>query len=134
MDLKEPEIFCKIIKVTPEDIDELNHVNNVIYLQWVQDLAHEHWVSRATPDLLKFKWVALNHFIEYKRPAFIGDIILGKTFIGKTEGVRCDRFAEFYKDDQLIVKARSQWCMVEEATLKPVRVPHGMYELFLKKD
>lgn len=76
----------------------------------------------------------MNHFIEYKRPAFIGDIILGKTFIGKTEGVRCDRFAEFYKDDQLIVKARSQWCMVEEATLKPVRVPPGMFELFLKKD
>ena len=133
MELKEPEIFSKRIPVTAEDIDELNHVNNVTYLQWVQDLAQEHWLSRATPDLLKFKWVALNHFIEYKRPAFIGDIILGKTFIGKTEGVRCDRFAEFYKEDQLIVKARSQWCMVEEATLKPVRVPSEMYKLFLKK-
>lgn len=54
MELKEPEVFCKNILVAANDIDELKHVNNVTYLRWVQDLAHEHWLSRATPDLLKF--------------------------------------------------------------------------------
>lgn len=134
MHFSEPEDYIKEITVKANDIDELKHVNNITYLQWVQDLANEHWLSRATPDVLKFKWVALNHYIEYKRPAFIGDLIIGKTYIGKTEGVRCERFAEFYKGEQILVKARSEWCMVEEATLKPVRVPKDMYKLFMKND
>ncbi|CAN5577472.1 hypothetical protein BH23BAC1_BH23BAC1_46870 [soil metagenome] len=134
MELKEPEVFCKNILVATNDIDELKHFNNVTYLRWVQDLAQKHWLARATPDLLKYKWVALNHFIEYKRSAFLGDTIIGKTFIGKMEGVRCDRIAEFYKNDQIIVKARSQWCMVEASTLKPIRIHPEMYKLFMKKE
>ncbi|UII32735.1 thioesterase [Fulvivirga ulvae] len=126
----EPEIFRTEIIVKEDDIDDLKHVNNVTYLEWVQHLAHRHWQARATPELMRYKWVALNHFIEYKRPAFIGDKIEATTFIGKTEGVRCERFAEFYKDGQLLAKSRSEWCMVEGESLKPVRVPAEMYKLF----
>ncbi|MBL6445443.1 acyl-CoA thioesterase [Fulvivirga sp. 29W222] len=126
----EPEIFKHEIIVQENHIDDLKHVNNVTYLDWVQHLAHQHWIARATPELLKYKWVVLNHFIEYKRPAFLGEKILATTFIGKTEGVRCERFAEFYKNGQLLAKARSEWCMIEGETLKPVRVPEDMYKLF----
>lgn len=125
-----PEFFKIEIVVEEHHIDDLKHVNNVTYLEWVQHLANQHWLARATPELLKYKWVVLNHYIEYKRPAFLGDTITAGTFIGKTQGVRCERFAEFYKDDQLLAKARSEWCMVEGESLKPVRVPENMYQLF----
>ncbi|GAA0890845.1 hypothetical protein GCM10009122_05240 [Fulvivirga kasyanovii] len=125
-----PEVFKIEIVVEEAHIDDLKHVNNVTYMEWVQHLANQHWLARATPELMQYKWVVLNHFIEYRRPAFLGDTIEAITFIGKTEGVRCERFAEFYKNGQLLAKARSEWCMVEGESLKPVRVPADMYKQF----
>ena len=59
----------KMIVVKPADIDELDHVNNVVYLSWVQDIAKEHWQIRASQEIInQYKWVVVNHNITYKKP------------------------------------------------------------------
>ena len=64
------------IEILPEHIDQLGHVNNVVYLRWVQDAAIAHW-SAAAPEneQEKLLWVVTRHEIDYKRPALPGDKI-----------------------------------------------------------
>ena len=66
------ESYTKTITVLPEHLDDLNHVNNVVYLQWVQDIAKEHWVSKTTDEMnATYFWVVVKHELEYKKPAFL---------------------------------------------------------------
>ena len=68
------QIFEKTITVSKDDIDDLNHVNNVRYVQWIQDIAKEHWLTYVTKDILEaYSWFLVNHFIEYKSQALLGD-------------------------------------------------------------
>lgn len=114
------------IKTVPEDaIDELGHVNNVKYLQWVLEVSERHW-SSTVPLAIREKvyWVVLNHFIEYKNPAFLNDTLVLKTWVTKMEGVRSERHVEIKrkKDDKIIVKAKTLWCLVDSKTLRPKRI------------
>ena len=62
------------IQISPQDIDALGHVNNVVYLRWVQEVAEAHWNVLASPELQKeLAWVVLRHEINYHRPAFLED-------------------------------------------------------------
>ncbi len=127
-----PDIFEKRITVCPEHLDALNHVNNVVFLQWVQELADNHWFSKSTDEFNKvYAWVVLDHFIEYKRQAFLGDILTAKTFIEKNEGVRSIRMVEFFKDDKLVVRAKTNWCLIDRKRGRPMRVPKEITALFI---
>lgn len=125
------ESYQKQIEVLAEHIDRLNHVNNVVYLQWVQEMAGEHWKSKsnATFDAAYF-WIVIDHFIEYKGQAFIGDLLTAKTYVEKNEGVRSLRVVEFYKDDKLIVCAKTNWCLIDKARNRPTRIPPVVNEMF----
>ena len=68
--------FTEIITVKEDDLDDLFHVNNVRYLQWIQDIAKNHWQTEATTEMLdNYIWMVLNHYIEYKGQAFLNDEI-----------------------------------------------------------
>jgi acyl-CoA thioester hydrolase len=126
-------IFEKTITVLPEDIDDLNHVNNVRYVQWVQDIAKEHWLTYATKDLLDtYSWFLVNHFIEYKNQALLGDKILLKTYVPTVEGVSTVRHVEILNADtnQLIVKSKAKWCLIDSKTQRPTRITPELAELF----
>ena len=57
-------VFMHTIKVASGDIDDMNHVNNVVYLRWVQDAAAAHWDAIASEELKnKYAWVVLRHEI-----------------------------------------------------------------------
>jgi len=74
------QAFELSLAIRPEDIDELNHVNNVVYLRWVQDVATAHWRVLATPaEQKEVAWVAVRHEIDYLRPAVPGDAIIART-------------------------------------------------------
>ena len=125
------EVFEKTIVVRQEHLDQLNHVNNVVWLQWVQDMAEAHWQSKTTTTIENgYFWVVLNHFIEYKRQAFLGNSLLAKTFVASYEGPRSERHVEFYLDDKLCVKAKSSWCLISRASERPTRVPDEIVSLF----
>jgi acyl-CoA thioester hydrolase len=118
--------FEVTISVLPEDIDEQNHVNNTVYLRWVQEVATSHWRAVANPDAQKnIGWVVLRHEIDYKAPASLGDQVVLRTWVGKSTRLRFERFTEIRRtgSDQLLSKARTLWCPINAKNARPVRVP-----------
>ena len=117
--------FSHLIKVQEADIDELGHVNNVIYLRWVQDVATAHW-NYAAPAALKeaYAWVVIRHEIDYLNPAFLGDEIIGYTWVGKHQGAKFDRYVRLCQagTEKVLAEAKTTWCLLDAKTLRPRRI------------
>jgi acyl-CoA thioester hydrolase len=127
------QTYEKFIKVTQNDLDDLNHVNNVRYVQWVQDVAEQHWNSKATPHILEhFYWVMISHHIQYKGQAVLGDGLLLKTFVTKSEGVTSTRMVEIYNKSsgKLLTTSETKWCYMSKANNRPTRIPQEVINLF----
>ena len=125
--------FEMIVSVLPEDIDQQNHVNNTVYLRWVQEVATAHWWAVATADAREnIGWVVLRHEIDYKTPACLGDEIVLRTWVGKSTRLTFERFTEIRRsgDDQLLSNARTLWCPINAQTARPTRVPAEVREQF----
>jgi acyl-CoA thioester hydrolase len=119
------EAFEITLAVEPGDIDRQNHVNNTVYLRWVQDVATAHWEAQAPDDAVKsVGWVVLRHEIDYKSPAALGDEIILRTWVGKATRVTFERFVEVRRrpDRQLLAQARTVWVPINPETGKPTRV------------
>ena len=117
--------------VTAEDIDEQGHVNNVRYVQWIQDVAVAHWRDSATPEQLEgVTWVVLRHEIDYLRPAFAGQEITARTWVGKAWAVKSERFTEVRRGDEILVSAKSIWCALDSKTFRPRRIDDRIREKF----
>lgn len=124
--------YSKTVTVAANHLDELNHVNNVVYLQWVQDMAKEHWFSLAKePFIEEHFWVVVRHELDYKKQAFLNDEITVTTFVESFKGPFSIRCVEFRRGEELLVKARSNWCLIDQKTEKPKRVPQGIADLFI---
>lgn len=131
--MENPNIFQERIIVTEDHLDELDHVNNVQYLQWIQDVAKHHWDLKASEAWVeKYAWVALNHFIEYKKPSFLGDKLLVQTHVNQFEGVKSNRFVRITNEStgELIVQSSTSWCMIDRTNSKPARVLKEMVDAF----
>ena len=127
------QIFEKLIKVTQDDLDELNHVNNVRYVQWVNDIAKEHWLQNTLEEIREdFFWVMLSHHLQYKGEAVLDDVIKLKTYVIKAEGVTSTRVVEMFhnKTNKLLVKSETQWCLMSAKTLRPTRINSEIANLF----
>jgi acyl-CoA thioester hydrolase len=121
------------IHVKPEDIDELGHVNNVVYLGWAQLVAATHWNTLTTAEIRsKNIWVALRHEIDYLSPAFLGDEITGFTWVSSMEGAKSVRHVEFYRGENCLAKAKTNWCLLDAVTLKPKRIGQDIKTLLEK--
>lgn len=116
--------FSIVLIVTEKDLDALNHVNNVTYLQWVQHVAEKHWneIGNAESEN-KYVWVVIRHEIDYFSPAMVNDEITITTYIGDSYGVKSERFVEIKKEDKILAKAKTIWCLLDKNTMKPVKVP-----------
>jgi len=116
-------VFETTYTVIASDIDELNHVNNVVYLSWIQNIANLHWTQlKQDQDTFAYVWVVIRHEIDYIGQALLGDSIVAKTWVGETGGIRSIRHVEFYKNNKLIVKAQTTFCLVNSKTFKPTRI------------
>src|SRR6058998_3750923 len=118
--------FETIVPVVAADIDEQNHVNNTVYVRWVQDVATAHWRAIASPEAQEtIGWVVLRHEIDYKTPAGLRDQIALRTWVGKATRLTFERFTEIRRssDGQLLSKARTLWCPINAHTGRPIRVP-----------
>jgi len=127
------KVFEQQIVVKQPDIDNLNHVNNVVYLQWVQDVATAHWQASTSAEMQrKYSWVVLKHEIEYLGQAFLDDALMVKTWVHKSAGVRSERHVEFYlqKTNKLLVRAKTNWCLLDAATMKPRRIEDDILQIF----
>ena len=130
-------VFCQQITATGADIDELGHVNNAVWVQWIQMVAVAHWDAVADPlHHEAYYWVIVRHEIDYLRAAFAGDLLTARTWVGEvTKGARFDRHMEFVgADGKVRVRAKTQWAIIDKAAARPIRVPLEVVAPFLAAD
>ncbi len=121
------------INVTKSDIDELGHVNNIVYLRWVQEVAIAHWKAAATAvQLENILWVVRRHEIEYKQAARFGDDIIAGTWVGGASELIFERHTEILRssDRKLLAKARTLWIPINSKTGRPIRVDADVRKRF----
>jgi acyl-CoA thioester hydrolase len=117
--------YSHTIVVSDADIDELNHVNNVVYLQYAQDIATAHWKSVASDEMqASVVWMARRHEIDYLKQAVLGDVLQVKTWVGEFTAATWERHYEIYRasDNQLLVKAKSIWVPLDRQTHRIKRI------------
>ena len=127
--MNNPSIYIHCRVVCQEDLDELNHVNNLQYLRWTLKAASEHskhvgWPSdryRATGT----GWLVRSHKITYKIPAQLGDEVVIRTWIEELDRVSSLRKYEIARrsDDRIYAFAETRWVFVDLATLKLIAIP-----------
>ncbi len=121
------------IDVLPEDIDELGHVNNIVYLRWIQDVAIAHWRSAATPQQQEeLVWFAIRHEIDYKHQTRLGEEVVARTWVGFAEALKFERFTEIIRvaDGRVLAKGRTLWCPISRSTGKLTRVGDDVRQIF----
>lgn len=126
-------IFRFTFTVPKSAIDEYGHVNNVIYVQWMQDAATRH--PQAIPEFVQPEntgWFAREHRIEYLLPAFEGDELEVRTWVADMKRVRAQRKYDFTRksDGKLIAKGETHWIYVDLTTGRPIPIPEEMALLF----
>ena len=133
--IKMKNAFTLTITVSPEDIDTLHHVNNLVYVKWMDKIATTHWdfLTKDNP-LPQYIWVVVRHEIDYLKQATLGDEIVVKTWVGETKGITSVRFMEFYKKDVLLVKAKTVWAMLHAETFKPTRIREDVLNVLLPEN
>nr|WP_320048843.1 thioesterase family protein [uncultured Desulfuromonas sp.] len=117
--------FEMTLTILPEDIDLMGHVNNIVYLRWVQDAATAHWNHAATDEEKNsLLWMVTRHEIDYLRQVFAGDELIARTWVGKAQRRRFERHTEIRRkqDDKIVAQALTWWCPVDHATKKPTTV------------
>ncbi len=108
------------------DIDALGHVNNAVWVSWIQDLATAHWAAAANPaHVAAYVWVVTRHEIDYRGNIGLGESVTGRTWIARPpKGAQFDRNAEFTDNaGKSIVRAKTSWAMIEKTSGRLMRVP-----------
>ncbi len=125
--------YTLALRVPDADIDRQGHVNNVAFVRYIQDVAVAHWGAIA-PDAVRaaFTWVVRRHELEYLRPAFPGEELLLRTWVGEPSGATWERFTEVLRagEDRPLVTARTVWVLLDAASGRPRRVDPALVARF----
>jgi acyl-CoA thioester hydrolase len=127
-------MFEHTITASQDDIDELGHVNNAVWVRWIQDMATLHWEALASPEHQSlYVWVVVRHEIDYLRFVLPGETVTGRTWVGEApKGARFDRHVEFSgSDGKLRVRAKTTWAIIDKETGRALRVPPEVAAPFL---
>lgn len=126
--------FALSITARPDDIDELGHVNNAVWVRWIQDMATAHWNAIAPQEAIdRYIWVVTRHEIDYRGNVGAGETVTGRTWISEPpKGARFWRNVSFTgPDDKIKVFAKTNWAIIDQARGRAVRVPSDLADLFL---
>jgi acyl-CoA thioester hydrolase len=126
--------FERAITAGEADIDELGHVNNAVWVRWIQDMATAHWEAVApAAHQAAYVWVVVRHEIDYLRAVLPGETVTGRTWVAEApKGARFDRHVEFTgADGKPRVRARTTWAILDKASGRPLRVPAEVAAPFL---
>ena len=131
------KIFTQRFPVDAADIDELGHVNNIVYLRYAQDIAIAHWRSRATLEMLEaYVWVVMRHEVDYRAPLQLGDDVEVRTRVDENpRGATWARFVDIFKSGAEKPSAQivSNWCLLDAQTRRVKRVPMEIVQRFLRE-
>ena len=127
------KIFEYEIVVLPEHLDGMDHVNNVVYVQFMQDIANKHWDSVADSKLQNnVNWVVRRHEIDYLTAAYLHDTLLVRTWTGEHSAVTWNRHCDIIRvsDQKIIITAKSIWVLLDKLTGKPRRINEQILKRF----
>ncbi len=128
-----PQIYEETLTVRREDLDELDHVNNVRYVQWMEDIAKSHWEKKAPIEVKeKYLWMVVRHEIDYKGQAFLGDELLVQTYVGKHTNVTSQRHVVIRNKttNKVLINALSTWCLLDAQSRRPAKIEVEMFRDF----
>jgi len=126
--------FTKTFEALDRHIDELGHVNNAVWVTWIQEIATAHWSAVAAPEHVeRYVWVVTRHEIDYRSNVSEGATVTAETWIPEgPRGAQFDRCVEFRDAaGKRLVAARSTWAMLDKASGRLVRVPAEVAAPFL---
>lgn len=134
-DADTPGVFRHCFSVPAEAVDGNGHVNNVVYVQWMQDVAILHsgfTGGREATHAAGATWVARSHHIEYLSPAFEGEEVCALTWVADMRRVRSTRRYHFLrkKDDTLLARGQTDWVFVDATSGRPRMIPAEVIGLF----
>lgn len=123
------------IPVRPEagDIDALGHVNNAVYVRWLQEAGTAHWHALATPqEQAGLIWVVVRHEIDYRKPCHLGEDLVAETWVDNPRGARFDRLVRILGAGETDVRAeaRTTWVLMDRARMRPLRIPAELARRF----
>ncbi|HEX8400413.1 MAG TPA: thioesterase family protein [Allosphingosinicella sp.] len=122
------------IGIDPADIDFMGHVNNAVYLKWVQAAVVSHWEKIAPAEAVaKHLWVALKHEITYRKPAFLDDDVIAQVVLEKVQGTRAFYETLIKRGEEVLAEVKSSWCCLDAATLRPSRIAQDIAAHFFPK-
>jgi acyl-CoA thioester hydrolase len=127
-------VYSKTLVIPKSAIDENGHVNNVAYVQWMQDIAVEHYSAIGGVEAQGYDatWVVREHRIEYLLPAYAGEEIEVKTWVENIRRVRSLRKYEFVRksDSKVLVKGETDWVFVDANSGRPLPIPEKVSSVF----
>lgn len=128
-------VFTIQFTVPDTAVDPIGHVNNVIYVQWLQDIAVSHYEfigGRSPMQAAGGIWVVREHRIEYLLPAYAGEMIEAQTWVVNIRRVRSLRKYRFLRisNGQLLVRGETDWIFVDARTGQPIRIPEAVVKVF----
>jgi acyl-CoA thioester hydrolase len=126
--------YTTTITAGPEDIDILGHVNNAVWVKWIQDVAVAHWDAAAAPEHRDaYIWVVTRHEIDYRGNVAAGETVTALTWVPEPpRGARFDRYMKFTgADGKVRVEAKTTWAMIDKATGRLVRIREEVAAPFL---
>jgi acyl-CoA thioester hydrolase len=120
------------IGIAPADIDHMGHVNNSVYLKWVQEAVIEYWQAIAPAEAVaSHLWVALKHEITYRRPAFLDDIVVADVFAEQVQGARAFFSTVIRRGEDVVAEVKSCWCCLDAVSRKPARLARDVARRFV---
>jgi acyl-CoA thioester hydrolase len=125
--------FTRKFTAAAADIDELGHVNNSVWVRWMQEVSVAHWHAIATPAQdAAYVWVIVRHEIDFSGNITEGETVEARTWVGEApRGAKFDRHIAFAKDGKVLVRAKTTWAILDKMTQRLVRVPRDVAARFL---
>lgn len=128
--------FTRAFTAAPADIDELGHVNNAVWVRWIQELAVAHWAAVASAEQqAAYVWVVTRHEVDYRGNVSVGETVTGETWVpAPPKGARFDRHVRFTgSDGRVKVEAVTTWALLDRATGRLLRVRAEIAAPFLSQ-
>ena len=120
------------IGIRPDDIDHMGHVNNSVYLKWVQDAVVKFWETVAPPEAVaRHLWIALAHEIQYRRPTVLDDIVVADVIAERVGGAKAMFTTVIKRGEEVLAEVKSTWCCLDAVTKRPARLAVDIARRFL---
>ena len=130
-------IFTQEKEVLCEHLDELKHVNNIQYLNWVQEISKKHWNKLTKNKKYQFQiWIIRSHNIVYKKQAKLGDKLLLETYVKECKNYTSERIVNVLqkKNLEVIAQCKTTWCYINKISYDLERIPKEVIDLFTFTD